>query len=356
MKIIAICSNPYPSGSVVRTKYILRSLRNFGHEATLIPPIRRLPFFLNLLISLILNLIFLIPKKTDIVWVSKPNLNTFLPAIMKKYLGAKIILDMDDLSFLYYKNGLIKKITKLFELSFPKLFDLVVVNQRDIGIFLKKTLAIPPKKIFLLENGVDTQIFNPDRFKNIEEKKKKILLYIAHLDISSDLEPIISVFKNLVKELPDTVLLIVGGGSKLKYFKNLIKDLKLSNKVKFLGEVEPLSVPNIVQKADCCLAYLDPENPGNKYRTLMKVREALAMRKPVVCNDFGDLKRFAKFTFQAKGGNLKEFKTLIKKILRNDFERKKIDLGQKFVRNNFDWKLLVPGLNKKILEITKLTS
>lgn len=356
MKILILCSNRAGAGSIVRTGYIMRELSELGHQIYFVSPVRKIGFQFNILISFFKNLLGVLNKKVDFIWVSKAYPNACLPALVKKLGGAKLILDMDDLSYAYYPKGIIRWLTKSFENFFPKFFDIILVHNEKQKEYLIKEIGIDEEKILFLLNGVDFNIFNPLKVKGDDIRKRlgfkntdKIIIYLAHLDISVDLEDILNVFKNLSISRPELKMAIVGGGSQLSFFKKLVKKMGLKEKVIFTNEVSFKEVPYYIAMADAAVVYYNKNILGNYYRTSMKLREYLAMAKPVVCNSLGDLASFKDYTFQFSNEDFEGFKKQLLHILYENYDRGRVVKGQKFVKENLEWKTIIQRFNKKVL-------
>lgn len=126
---------------------------------------------------------------------------------------------------------------------------------------------------------------------------KRVGVYTAHLNVASDLEPVLVAWLLVAKQLPDAFLLVVGGGPRLDYYRGMVQTMGLGRQVGFTGEVAHSDVPAYLNIAQVAVLYLSPR-PVNEYRCSLKLREYLAAGLRVVCNDVGELKEFVHLTYQ----------------------------------------------------------
>ena len=176
------------------------------------------------------------------------------------------------------------------------------------------------------------------------ESRKKRLIFTGHLNASSYLGEILDAFKLASMKKKNIELVVIGDGYKKTAYEKIAKRLGID--VKFLGY---LSNQDIIARhiafSDAGIVYY-PETLGNKYRCSMKLREYLAMGKPAVCNDFGDLKRFKKYAYMSKTGDIKAFSgQIIKALFRPDKRELK---GMAYVRSNLSWNAVVENMLKKV--------
>jgi len=99
------------------------------------------------------------------------------------------------------------------------------------------------QKCKVIYNGIDLNIFKPvnDEYKKELRKKLniplngKILVFIGSGYFRKGLLYLIDLIKDLSKEY---FLIVVGKEKKIKFFKDRVKDLKIENRVFFLGRLE----------------------------------------------------------------------------------------------------------------------
>lgn len=105
---------------------------------------------------------------------------------------------------------------------------------KEYGVMSKKITVLPnfinpPSKI----NTVKRKIIS----KKYKLKNKKVLIYVGRIGREKNIEFVIKSFGKVCRARNDVVLFIVGGGPDLENLKNLAKELKIENKVYFIGYV-----------------------------------------------------------------------------------------------------------------------
>ena len=191
----------------------------------------------------------------------------------------------------YFTNNtpwLKRNIFILVEKVLAKCTDIIFsVNREDIDT--AKSLKIMPKKniIYTGGAGVDLNIFNPhseEIQKQSQEfitqhnlQDKDIVLFLARVVIEKGIHDFIEVSKQIARERPSVVFLIVGPGELDEYSKEQLKDELLINRVITLGRRH--DVATIFKLATI---YIFPS-----YREGMPVAtlESMAMLTPVIAYD-----------------------------------------------------------------------
>ncbi len=353
--IIIIYSRSIESGGALRASYIAENLSLRGHNVEFIKPLKRLPFQLDFPISLFYYLFKTFFKQCDFLIVIKPYPNTCIPAILKKFQNTKIVLDIDDLDYAY-RDGFMVHIGKLLQKPFPRFFDAITVHNENLRDLLIKEWKIPEQKIHSLQQGIDLRLFDE---KNIDYNLKTkldlegryIIVFTAHLDVSTDMKPIFEAFKIVCKRIENCTLVVAGRGPYQKNFENLAKKMGLESNVIFTGPFETKMIPSYIGLGDLCIVYYE-DRLANHYRTSMKLREYLAMKRPVACNDIGDLRQFERYTYQSKT-DVQDFADKIIDAL-TDKNNKPV-YGYDFVVKNFSWEKIIENFEKDTLDPLNIT-
>ncbi len=365
MNILMISPLTPESGSSVQFWSICRELGNLGHnvyylERALLKNQKKTakniryfrsidfcPFLpLNILFSLFFNVIISIFIKADIVFVLKPLPNSCFPALIKKLFGAKIIIDIDDLDYEFYSNGLLKKIMRFFFGFFPKHFHKITFCSKEMKKHTVKTLGLSEDNTIFLPQGIDYDIFQiAGDNQNLREQfhlgKYKILVYLASLGITNSLVKVLEIFKLVSRKTNQTKLLVIGGGNHLEQFMQIAAELEIEDKVIFTGFVEHKAVPQYLRLADMAINYMEI-NKANKFRVPIKSREYLAAGLPIVSNLTGDDPDIADYIYQCN--SQKDFADTIIDILDGEGDDRN-SRGKRFVEKNYDWQHIIKNFN-----------
>ncbi|MFH1210768.1 MAG: glycosyltransferase [archaeon] len=348
MKFLIISSLARNTGGYLRGEYMAKSLRDLKQDVTYVKSFRRLPFELYYIFSLPYYLFKALTTKADVAICLKPFPNATIPILLKKLSKTKTIVDIDDLDYGFSKLG---KIIKATQVPSIKYFDLVTVHNENLYNLVTSEYKIRKDKVYKMEQGVPLNIFDPKKYdlKRTREElgltNKKVIGYQGHLSRSSDLEPILKIFKEASKNIDNMILLVIGGGVKYKKYVQMAKEMGIEN-IRFTNFVKPERAAELVAISDVCIVYY-PRIEANKYRASMKLREYLAMEKPVICNSFADLERFKEYTYQFDKDE--EATEAFKKALNPDKRETK---GYKFVTENMSWEMIAKGLLQRISSIS----
>ena len=200
-------------------------------------------------------------------------------------------------------------------------YDKIISISKQTEINLKRWLKVSENKgnkFITIENGINLEKFYPenveievDYFK--EERKKKIITMIGRFDVQKDQPTLIKA----IKDIPDIYLFLVGDGPRRKEYENLVKKLKIEDKVKFLGVRK--DIPKILNISDICVLSSNWEGFG-----LVAV-EAMAAKKPIIGSKVDGLKQIIdddNLIFNK--GNIEELENKLKIILKDNVKYNEI--------------------------------
>jgi glycosyltransferase involved in cell wall biosynthesis len=141
-------------------------------------------------------------------------------------------------------------------------------------------------KIEIIPNGVDTQLFSPNRKNSLETEwgiSRPVILFVGRLVEDKGIRYLLHAFSEVVEEVPDARLVIVGKGPQEKELVKLQESLGLTE-VFFLGPVEAKHMPNFYAGCDVLVLPSIREPFGNV------VIEAMAAGRPVIGSHVGGMK------------------------------------------------------------------
>ena len=343
MKIAVLSSLAQETGCWLRAQYIANSLRNADKKARIdiIKPVKRnLPFMLDLLISIPLNLFRVLFSKADIFIAVKPFPNVTIPLLAKKIISrSRIVIDIDDLDS-GYRKGALSKINSAVQKPFPRYFDIVTYHNPLLYDYIQKEFCVKKERLYKLEQGVDLSLFDYKTDKKLKERfagnGEKIILFVGHLNVASDLDDILRAMKIAQDELTRLkerfVFIIAGGGPEEENLKKLARLLKV--KAVFTGYLDKEEIAKYISAADLCLVYYKDKH-ANYYRCSMKMRECMAMGKKIACDDVGELKKFREYSYQSPA-DIKKYAEKIVEIIKSGGDGRERK-GRKFIEKNFDW-------------------
>jgi glycosyltransferase involved in cell wall biosynthesis len=249
------------------------------------------PLILDILLSTIFNVIMLVRHlDCGAYYALKPAPNNGIPALIAGLFGKKVVLDIDDLDFAYLAPGYKRHIYRFFFHFFPRFFPLITCHTSRLFDYCSRELHIPKDRLFFLKQGVSSEFLRiaPDN----RTYRKKSILYVATLGITSDFDDLIPMLGRICLAHPDATVTIAGDGERRPLFEQTIRQRKLDRVVFFIGQVDHDALPEIMAAHYIGINYMR-RTEVNDCRAILKIREYLACGLHVVCNNAGDAVEFA---------------------------------------------------------------
>ncbi len=160
-----------------------------------------------------------------------------------------------------------------------------------ISNFTKEKLieiGIPARKIVVIHPGVDPIKFNPRCDPSSTKNKynlegKKVILTISHLVRRKGHHSVLKALPRVLEKVPNLVYLIIGKGEEEGRLKGAVKDLKLEDKVIFIGEVSENELPRYYGICDVfVMPSYEIKEKGDVEGFGIAYLEANACGKPVI--------------------------------------------------------------------------
>jgi glycosyltransferase involved in cell wall biosynthesis len=292
--------------------------------------------------------------KPDCIFVESPPIFLSIPAyIASRFWGVPFIFNVADLwpdiivegGFL--KPGLIANLLYALERwSYVKARAINVVTEglRDA---LLRAKSVPPAKLLLLPNGVDTALFHPrppdSAFKeSLGLTGKKVILWAGTLGHAHGLEHVLQAADRL-RQRPDIHFLFVGDGSARAHIETLTAALNLRN-VTFCNPVPLEKLPAYFSIAEAGLSSLlgIPLYDGARPSKFFPV---LASGKPLIFAGQGEAARLIE---DANAGvvvppeNAQALADAVVQLLDDSRMLQTLgENGRRFVEANLQWSSLV---------------
>ena len=233
-----------------------------------------------------------------------------------------------------YKGFFLKLFDQLKSKELRESADVLTARCSASKEFVERELRLK-RKIKIIPVGVDTGLFKPieSRGEHLSEGKFKILT-IARLHKYKGLEYLIEAMQ-LLQEMSEAKLYILGKGPEEENLKKLVKKLSLEGKVEFIEKPIPnYEMPFLYRECD---VYVQPSiiEPYG-----IAVLEAMACGKPVVGTKVGgmlDTIKDGETGFIVEPMNAEEIADRLK-ILRDGDKRAEMGKSaREWVVDNFDW-------------------
>ncbi len=235
----------------------------------------------------------------------------------------------------------------------------IAVSQEEVAY--DKQSGAEDNKISVIYNGFDiAQFENLPKYGEFREKYNlngAMLLYLGRIHETKGLDFLVKAFSELRCEIND-VALVIGGedrGYRTK-LEGIIKDLGLSNKVKFTGRLD---------ENDKLAAYVDADLFLHTVKYMGGVGiaplEAILCGTPVIVTpQCGETIREANCGYFVEYGDVDDLKAKMKRALENPEEGKEmVNRGKKYIYENLTWNMVVEkveGIYHEVLQAKRSPS
>ena len=287
--------------------------------------------------------------KINFVYSYMPGIGSSLPAmILKLRYKIKHVLDFADLHVFVRPKIIADK-------SFKDADILITITDYLRNDLVKRGIDI--KKIHIIPNGVDLELFNPDKYdlSEIEKLRKsfdaeKLVIFSGALQ---DLNLIIDSALQVITNVPKTKFVILGDHRSPAKSKNvwekIVHDKGLDEYFVFLGKKPRDEVPKYLLCANVCVDSF-PNEPYYAAAHPIKLLEYGSCKKPVVATKVEETEKIVKdkvYGFLSQPDNPSEFASHLIMLLNSDDLCKKMGLEfSKYVRTNFNWDKISLDLEK----------
>lgn len=297
-QVSVICAVPhYPSGKVMKAFATWRASRSWenGVEILRLPVIslnranlfQRLVQFLMFQIGATLAGLFV---KPDVLIMNNPFLMTGIPfwllSILRGVPGVYSVHDLyPDVGValgIFRGEMVIKAVTALEGFCLKHASRVRILSTS----FEKRVIemGVPPEKISLIYDWVDTELIQPLPRQNpfatrLDLLDKFVVVYAGNLGLSQGLDVVIRAAELLVQET-DIHFLVVGDGADKARLQKMVEALGLTN-VKFVPFQARELLPQVLASADVSLVSLQPgagkgSLPSKSFSILASARPMIA--------------------------------------------------------------------------------
>jgi glycosyltransferase involved in cell wall biosynthesis len=332
-----VCFSAYTNN--LRATAFTHFLRDLGYEIIKPKPHGPSGSILELVLTLLPNCWLALTCRADLAAGFKPHPNVTLPLLICKLRGMPTWIDVDDLDHAY-REGLVSRLVEWMQRPFPRLCTVISYHNQLLKDYLVQRMRCAPERLLRIPQGVHYAFFN-EAVAPADlpvDDSKPVAIYAAHLNVASDLDPVLRAWRTVVEKKPGALLVVIGGGPMQGHFQRLAVELGLAAQVCFTGEVRHAEVRRYFARADVALLYMS-RRLVNKYRCSLKLREYFAAGLKVVCNDFGELDEFAELTYQTKSG-VGDFAAMIVRVLEG-FDDGRQETARRFAREQLDWPRII---------------
>lgn len=297
-------------------------------------------YFLNFINSL--NRILKAKKYDLLIATSDPLWGVFGYYFAKKH-RIKFLYDLHDNYEVYLT----------YKMPFFGILDRKIIKNADMVTTVSYALRdllikreIRRKKVWVIQNGVDLNVFKP-MDKNQCRKKldlplnKKIVMYAGSLQRTQGVDVLLQALQKVMEKNKDVILVIAG-----RFFGNEGRHIDFNKpNIRFLGSIKQDKVAELINAADVTVVP-NRANEFTKYCFPYKVAEYAACQRPIVATNVGDAARFVGYKdCLCKPDDSSD---MAKKIL---IQLKKEGKKVQYNISNNTWEAIASKLNKIILSV-----
>lgn len=170
-----------------------------------------------------------------------------------------------------------------YGLQYPMMFEIaqtIIVVSSDMRRQLRD-LGAPAAKVHPCIYGADLSIFKPQAIPDLPFR----FAYVGRFVPKKAPDLLIRAFSQVVSQIPDAQLQMVGDGEMLDTCRALVKELNLENAVSFLGVLPSREVARVLGECHALVLPSCRTENGDSEGTPLVILEAGATMRPVIGTD-----------------------------------------------------------------------
>lgn len=182
-------------------------------------------------------------------------------------------------------------------------------------------------KIVVLPNGVDTQLFRPENDSQevrawLGLNGQPVVSFVGSFQLWHGIEKLVESFAQVLSEVPQARLLLVGDGPARPIVEDAVRRLDLASKVTITGLVPQAKIPEILAAVDVAVIPY-PRLPKELWFSPLKLYEYMAAGKAIVASASGQIVEVIQDGINGllvKPGDVVEIAQAITRLLKNPAE------------------------------------
>jgi glycosyltransferase involved in cell wall biosynthesis len=270
---------------------------------------------------------------------------------VKKETGIPIILHVDSVEYWVKKNW-----GKLYLSNYLKWCEQIEVKAIDalivISDILKEQLIefynVDESKIYVSPNGVDTDLFNPQKDSSAIREKygledSIVIGYSGGFNVYHGIETLIKASKIILNKIQNAKIFLIGDGELRKFVDEFAEKNKIKDKIIVTGLVPLSEVPQYLAACDLLVSPFTFKSTQNQkfFGSPIKIFEYMAMGKPIVTTNIGLLARICLDEINSlvmEEDNPNSLAEKVFKILEEPLLAKQLgENAREFVVKNYSW-------------------
>ena len=226
----------------------------------------------------------------------------------------------------------------------PKLNKIICVSGPSKQDVVEEFL-VNPENVEVILNGIDIETFKPDSDSKVVENR---IVTTASADIPlKGLRFLINALPRVLKDFPETHLMVIGKSPNESKIRKLIDDLHLNERISFKSNLSEEEIVDIYHTSQIAVIPSLYEGFG------FGAGEAMACGTPLISTDSGGLKDvIGDSAIKIASGSIEEIENKIISLFQDPKQREKLSLkGRSRMEDLFDWKITALNYIKVFEEI-----
>ena len=268
-----------------------------------------------------------------------------------KELKIPVIIKVDDA--IYQKasglKNLQRKLEKMYNSKTLQQGNKILVPNEYTKKLVSEYYNVETNKIGIITNGTEVKNFQEANLDSDQIIFSGAMYHHRGIDI------LLEAVKEIVKEKPQTKLVLLGDGPEMNQLKKIAQENKLEENVDFKGWIDRNKIPEYLATSSIGIGPLR-STEVTKYALPIKVLEYMSAGLPIIA---------AKNTLpedileEGKNGffinNSTELVEKIMELLNNKELRKKMGKNSKEMVKKFDWKNVTESIIQEVDEVISLS-
>lgn len=296
--------------------------------------------------SFVLSLRIAVERGFDVVHAHNPPDTFVFIGLFYKLFGKSFVFDHHDLAAELYRfarfDGGYKPLVYRLLLALEKLScsvaDHVIVTNESYRQLALTRSGVAAERVTVVRNGPELRNRRAVA-KSVPKPAGKIIGYVGIMGQQDGVDLLIRAADSLVRTGTDDFhIMLVGAGVAVPSLRTLVDDLRLTEKVTFVGWIEQEELASYIEAFDVCVAP-EPADGYSELSTMIKVMEYMASSKPVVAFDLLEHRRTAgSAALYATGGDPESLAKQVKKLLDDPELRSELGrIGRERVESKLAW-------------------
>jgi len=300
-------------------------------------------------------------RESDIIHLAKTIPTSTISVYLAKILEDKpLVVELDDWDSIggfasKSKDPLMGKLTlTALEEWIPRHSDMVSVTS---SVLYERILdmGIDEERVIHLPIGVNTEEFCPEISgeeirRTLQLGSSPTIIYVGvMLPEGVEWRLILETIQEIRQEIRDVRLLVVGYGPALSDMKNYARKLQIEDSILFVGGQPHTKIPSYLAAADVAIHILGDEYLIDRARFNTKIVEYMAMSKPIVATDIGEISEALEdgAGLLVKGQSPSDYAEAVKKIFQDSNLKKKLgETARRRAEERYNSKLLSQRLRE----------